>query len=430
MPRSRSRRHIETVIAALVAVAVGIIGLSTGAEQLLGPKFVALQRIVRAEKPVYLTQPPGPGSQIFVVEKDGGVRVLSNDRLQPRPFLDIRRSVKSSGKGDEQGLLSIAFPPDYADSGLFYVAYTDRRDALRVVEFSRSAEDPLVADRRSARLVIRIPQPTTKHHGGLLLFGPDGHLYVGTGDGGPSGDPRRVAQSKRMLLGKILRIDPRRGERPPRRRVKNGRKPIRPKPAPYTVPKDNPFVGRPGRDEIWAYGFRNPWRFSFDPPTGTIAIGDVGNDRYEEIDLLPAAKARGANFGWSAYEGFAPFNGGVPRARTVLPTVAYPHGPGCAVTGGYIVRDSRLERIRGREIAGRYLFGDYCSGKLYAFRPRPGGRPGKQRSFRFKVPYLTSFGRDNQGRIYVLTEKSVSRRGKPTPGSVYRLDPRRKEVSE
>jgi hypothetical protein len=282
--------------------------------------------------------------------------------------------------------------------------------------------------------VLRIPQPTTKHHGGLLLFGPDGHLYIGSGDGGPSGDPNRVGQNRQTLLAKILRIDPRPGplKRVPQPKGKTGKKPKRPryKRAPYTVPKDNPFVRRPGRDEIWSYGLRNPWRFSFDRPTGTIAIGDVGNDRYEEIDYLPAAQARGANFGWSAYEGFAPLNGGIPRSRTVLPAIAYPHGPGCAVVGGYVVRDRRLTRIRGREIYGRYLFGDYCSGKLYAFFPRPGRKPGKLRSFRFRLPFLTSFAEDNDGRIYLLTEKTVSRRGKPTPGVLYRLDPGRKTVSD
>jgi glucose/arabinose dehydrogenase len=428
MSLAPSRRQIETLAAAVVAVAAGIVGLSSGGERLLGPKFVALERVARLEKPVYLTQPPGPGSQLYVVQKTGRVRILNNDRLQPRAFLDIRRRVESRGKGDEQGMLSIAFPPDYPDSGLFYVAYTDRSDGLRVVEFRRSAADPLLADPGSARTVLRIPQPTPKHHGGLLLFGPDGYLYIGSGDGGPSGDPDDVAQSKRTLRGKILRIDPRQGERP-RPRTRKGRR-VQPKPAPYTVPKENPFVGRPGRDEIWAYGFRNPWRFAFDRPTGTIAIADVGNNRYEEVNYLRIAKSRGANFGWSAYEGFAPFRGDVKRDRTVLPAIAYPHGPGCAVTGGYVVRDPRLSRIQGRELVGRYLFGDFCSGRLFAFRPRPGRRASKPRSFRFKVPFLTSFGQDNQGRIYLLTEKSLSRRGKPTPGAIHRLVPRRKEISD
>ena len=194
---------------------------------------------------------------------------------------------------------------------------------------------------------------------------------------------------------------------------------------PYTIPPDNPFVGRPGRDEIWAYGLRNPRRFSFDRRTKTIAIGDVGNDRYEEIDYLSIAKSRGANFGWPAYEGFAAFRGGIPRSATVLPVLAYPHHPGCAVTGGYLVRDPRLARIRGREIVGDYMFADYCTGKLYGFRPRLGRRAGKQRSFRFNIRYLSSLGEDNAGHIYVLTERGVKQGSK---GSIYRLVPFRKEI--
>ena len=429
----KSRRRIETVVAALVAVAVGIVGLASEGARSFGPKFIAVERIARLKKPVYLTQPPGPGSQLYVVQREGEVSVISNDRLLRRPFLSIRHSVKSNGKGDEQGLLSIAFPPDYRSSGLFYVAYTDHRDALRVVEYRRSADDPLLADRHSARLVLRIPEPTTKHHGGLLLFGPDGHMYVGSGDGGPSGDPDNVGQNKRVLLGKLLRIDPERAPpKPPTARQRKAakakhRKPPRAKGAPYTVPKDNPFVHRSGRDEIWAYGLRNPWRFSFDHPTRSITIGDVGNDRFEEVDFLPLAKSRGANFGWSAYEGFAPLKGGVPRNRTIRPAIAYPHSKGCAVTGGFVVRDPRLAHIRGRELEGRYIYGDYCSGKLFAFRVHRNGHAGRRRSFRFKFPYLTSFGEDNEGRIYVMTEKGVSRRGKPTIGSVYRFVPRRKD---
>jgi hypothetical protein len=277
-----------------------------------------------------------------------------------------------------------------------------------VDEYRRSAGDPLVADPSSRRPILRIQEPTEAHHGGLIAFGPDGYLYLGAGDGGPAGDPAGNAQNLSLLLGKIVRIDP----------TPSGG-------AAYTIPPDNPFVGRPGRDEIWAYGLRNPRRFSFDRRTKTIAIGDVGNNRYEEIDYLPIASSRGANFGWPAYEGFAVFRGGIPRSATVLPALAYPHHPGCAVTGGYVVRDPRLARIRGREIVGDYMFADYCTGKLYGFRPRLGRRPGKQRSFRFGIRYLSSLGIDNAGRIYVLTERGPTKRSK---GSVYRLVSVRKEI--
>jgi hypothetical protein len=407
-----SRRQIETTIAALVAIVTAIVGLGLRDDERLGPKFLALERVGRFEQPTFLAQPPGRDAPLFVTERQGRIEVLPGGGPEKRLFLDLRRSVKTSGKGGEQGLLSMAFAPDYVESGLFYVAYIDRRDALRVVEFRREEEDPLRAERRSARLVLRIPEPTTKHHGGLVLFGPDRYLYVGSGDGGPSGDPDNVAQNKRSLLGKILRIDPRAVRRHP-----------------YTIPRDNPLVGRPGRDEIFAYGFRNPWRFSFDRATGALAIGDVGDQRFEEIDYLPARKASGANFGWSAFEGFAPLTKSVPRNRTVLPVLAYPHGPGCAVTGGYVVRDPALSRIAGREIVGRYLFGDYCTGRLFGFRPRPNRRAGKERSFRFRVPYLTSFAEDRAGRIYILSQFGVGPDDQLTPGSVYRLVPRRKGVS-
>ena len=348
-----------------------------------------------------------------MVERRGRVRVLVNGVVQAEPFVDFRREVKHSGKGGEQGLLSIAFPPDYAASGRFYLAYTDHRDALRVVELRRSPANPLLARRKSARLVLRIPQPTTKHHGGLLAFGPDKNLYIGVGDGGPSGDPRDVAQRKGVLLGKLLRIDPRPGPARPRKRG-------RPRRAPYTVPSDNPLVGRPGRNEIFAYGLRNPWRFSFDrSATGDrLTLADVGNDRFEEINILPLSKARGANFGWSHFEGWARFKPGLKRRRTVVPLYRYPttrHS--CSVVGGYVVRDPRLSRIKGREILGRYLYGDFCSRRLFAFRPRP-RRAGQRRSFRFEIPGVTSFAQDRSGRIYVLTYN----------GPVYRIDPARKRV--
>jgi len=408
MRTTLSRRRIETFIAALVAIAAAVVGITVQEGRTLGPKFVTLQRIAQLREPVYLTQPPGQNSRLYVVQKRGAVRIVANDHLLARPFLDIHRLVKHNGPGGDPGMAAVAFPPDYGRTGHFYVSYNNRRDNLQVDEFSRSADNPLVADPNSRRSVLSIPEPTQAHHGGLIVFGPDGYLYLGAGDGGPAGDPAENAQNLNLLLGKLLRIDP---------TPSDG--------APYTIPPDNPFVGRPGRDEIWAYGLRNPRRFSFDRRTKTIAIGDVGNDRYEEIDYLPIAKSRGANFGWPAFEGFAPFKGGVPRSSTVLPALAYPHHPGCAVNGGYVVRDPRLAQIRGREIVGDYMFADYCTGKLYGFRPRLGRRAGKQRSFRFNIRYLSSLGEDNAGHIYVLTERGIKQGSK---GSVYRLVPFRKEI--
>jgi len=405
---SPSRRRIETVVAALVAIAAATVGIAVQEGRTLGPKFVTLERVAALREPVYLTQPPGQNARLYVVQKHGAVRIIDDDRLLARSFLDIHRLVDSSGPGANPGMAAIAFAPDYGRTGRFYVSYNDRRDGLQVDEFRRSAEDPLVADPRSRRPILHIPEPTEAHHGGLIVFGPDGYLWMGTGDGGPAGDPAGNAQNLELLLGKLLRVDP----------TPSGRKP-------YTIPPDNPFVGGPGRDEIWAYGLRNPRRFSFDRPTRAIAIGDVGNDRYEEIDYLPITRSRGANFGWPPYEGFAAFRGGIPKRDTVLPALAYPHQPGCAVTGGYVVRDRRLARIRGREIVGDYLFADYCTGKLYGFRPRLGRRPGKQRSFRFGIRYLSSLGEDNARHIYVLTERGLKRGSK---GSVYRLAPLRKEI--
>jgi hypothetical protein len=408
MPRV-NRRRIETVVAALVAVGAGIVGIANReAARALGPKFVTVERIARLKNPVYLTQPSGPGGQLYVAQAEGKVRVISSDRVLRRPFLSIGDQVNSRGVRGEPGMASIAFSPDYQRTGLFYVSYTDRSNALVVAQYQRSAGDPLVADPRSGRTVLRIPEPTKAHHGGLLAFGPDGHLYVATGDGGPARDPQGAAQNVDLLRGKILRIDP--------------------TSAGYSIPADNPFVGKPGRDEIWSYGLRNPRGLSFDRTTRNIAIADAGQDRFEEINYLPIARSRGANFGWSAFEAFARFNGGIARHDTVLPLIAYRHRPGCLVAGGYLVRDPHLARIRGREIFGDYVFGDYCTGKLYGFRPRAARRAGKQRSFRLGTRYVTSIGQDNSKRIYLLTLRGPPRKDKPTLGSVYRLVPHRDPV--
>jgi glucose/arabinose dehydrogenase len=394
-----SRRTAETVVAAALATAAVWISIVRGGGENVGPKHLALQKVGRFREPVYVTQPPHEDDQLFVVGRLGTVWALKDGHRAPHPFLDIRNRVRALRA--EQGLFSIAFAPDYSSSGLFYAAYTNRANDVKVVQFKRSAHSELTADPASARVILTVREPTQKHHGGLLLFGPDHHLYIGSGDGGPSFDPNNAAQDKSVLLGKILRIDP----------TAEGKKK-------YTVPRDNPFVGRPGRDEIYAYGLRNPWRYSFDRATGAMTIGDVGQDRFEEIDIVPAGKAKGANFGWSAYEGFGKLNGGVPRRKTVLPTLAYPHGPGCAITGGYVVRDPRLARIKGRELVGRYLFGDYCTGKLSSVRPGlgKGAGGGRDHPIGLKVPELTSFGEDRAGHIYAVSQE----------GPVYRIAATRK----
>jgi hypothetical protein len=328
-----------------------------------------------------------------VVQAGGEIRLIDDDRLLGRPFLDIRPLVKARGVRSSPGMPSLAFPPDYPRTGLFYVTYTDHRDRLVLARYNRSAADPLVADPASADVLLRIPEPTPAHHGGLLAFGPDGHLYLATGDGGPAKSPPGNAQNGQLLVGKVVRIDP-----------------------------------ASEAHEIWATGLRNPRGLSFDRNSDTVAIADTGDNRYEEINYLPTRRLHGANFGWPAFEAFAPLLGGVPRHDTVLPAIAYRHRPGCAVAGGYVVRDGHLARIRGREIFGDYVFGDYCTGKLYGFRPRAGHRAGKQRSFDFGTRYLYAIGRDDSGRIYLLTVRGPNRKGKATLGSVYRLVPHRNEL--
>jgi Glucose / Sorbosone dehydrogenase len=405
-----TRRRIETVVAALVAIGAAIVGIATKEQNVLGPKYVGLDRLARLKNPSFLAQPPGPGSDLFVAQKGGVVRVIAGDRLLRQPFLDIANRVKARGLRGEPGMTSIAFAPDYRRSGVFYVSYTDHQDALVIASYRRSAGDPRLADPASGQTVLRIPEPTVAHHAGLLAFGPDGHLYIATGDGEAAGGAGGAAQDLHLLRGKILRIDPMAGG--------------------YSVPPGNPFAfaDERGRREIWASGLRNPRGISFDRVTGTIAIADAGERRFEEINYLPLAKSRGANFGWPAFEAFAPFHGGLRRRDTVLPAIAYRHGPGCAVAGGYVLRDPHLAKIRGREIFGDYVFGDYCTGRIYGFRPRANRGIGKQRSFRFGTRYLISIGEDNSRRIYVLTERGPTHKGKPSLGSVYRLVPQRKEV--
>jgi glucose/arabinose dehydrogenase len=412
MMRVGALRHVAVAaVAATAALALAACGGSDGGETAAAPSpptpsrakappavgegrgDIALTKLGEFASPLYVTQPPG-GGDLFVVEKGGTIRVLHNGAVEPQPFLDISERV--SGEL-EQGLLSMAFAPDYESSGRFYVDYTDRAGDSRIVEYRRSTDNPLRADPSTARQVLFQDQPFPNHNGGLLLFGPDGKLYIGFGDGGSEGDPERNGQDLGTLLGKILRINPRPG---------GGR--------PYTVPADNPFAGKAGaRPEIFIYGVRNPWRFSFDRAKGALTIGDVGQDTQEEIDYLPAGRAAGQNLGWSAFEGTHPFNRDqMPAVKDGWwsPALFYGRDEGCSVTGGYVVRDRNL-----RSLYGRYLYGDYCAGQLRSFIPAPHAETGRDdRELGLQVPELSSFGEDSAGRIYVTS----------LAGPVYRLDPK------
>jgi glucose/arabinose dehydrogenase len=352
---------------------------------------VRLRKVADFADPLYVASPPGDRARQFVVEQGGRVMVVRNGRKLRTPFLDIRGQVTAGG---EQGLLSIAFPPDYADSGLFYVYFTDQAGDQRIVEYRRRNTDR--ADPGSARLVLRMADSESNHNGGLLLFGPDGLMYVGTGDGGGGGDRhgrRGNAQNLGSLLGKILRIDPRAG---------GGR--------PYQVPSDNPFVGRSGaRPEVYAYGLRNPWRFSFDRRTGDLTIGDVGQNAWEEINFVRNGAGAGANFGWRPFEGRSRYAPGEPAPGHIRPVIVRSHNAGnCSITGGVVVRDRALTGLRSR-----YLFGDFCRGRVESARLSTGRARGVRRTS-LNVDSLSSFGEDAQGRVYVVS----------LAGPVYRIVPR------
>jgi glucose/arabinose dehydrogenase len=365
----------------------GSTGSTTDQERAeLAARGVRLKRIGDFESPLYVTAPPGDRRRVFVVEQGGRIQLLLGGKRVRQPFLDLSGDVTAGG---EQGLLSVAFGPDYSRSGRLYVNFTDRNGDTRVQEFTRSGDDPNRADRASRRNVLFVDQPYDNHNGGLNLFGPDGLLYIGLGDGGAGGDPENRAQNLDSLLGKILRIDPRR----------SGSKP-------YRSPLSNPFVGKGGRNEIYAYGLRNPWRFSFDRRTGDLYIGDVGQNRFEEVDFARRGSARGKNYGWSCFEGRARYDSSRNCPNSVGPVLTYPlSGGNCAVAGGVVVRDLALHQL-----AGRYVYGDTCGGQVRSFRIRNGRATG-DRSLRVRVSNLSSFGEDASGRVYLTS----------LDGPVYRL---------
>jgi glucose/arabinose dehydrogenase len=326
---------------------------------------VRLEKLGDFEQPVYLTQPPG-GDDLYVVEQEGTVRIFRDRQVLDTPALDIQDEVTAGG---EQGLLSVAFPPDFQASQVAYAYYTGNDQDQYVVEFTVAGDGSF--DRDSERQILHMDDFASNHNGGLLLFGPDEQLYIGTGDGGIADDPERNGQDRNSLLGKILRMDPGQGSRP----------------------------------EICNYGLRNPWRFSFDRATGALLIGDVGQNTQEEIDFVPAERICGNNFGWSAFEGTHRLNEDQTAPNAVAPILTYGRDEGCSVTGGYVVRDRSLPAL-----FGRYVYGDYCAGEVRSFEPAT-PRARDDRSLGLDVPGLSSFGEDNQGHIYATSLE----------GPVYRL---------
>ena len=338
--------------------------------------------------PVHLTA-PADDPRLFIVEKTGAIRIVEGASVLAEPFLDVSGLVSNA---NEQGLLSVAFHPDYASNGRFFVDYTDDAGDTRVVEY-RVSGDPNRADPAPVRTVLAVEQPFRNHNGGLVVFGPDGMLYVGLGDGGSAGDPEENGQNQGTLLGSILRLDVDGGE-------------------PYAIPPDNPFVDRPGaRAEIWAYGLRNPWRFAFDRGSGEIYIADVGQNAIEEVNVSGGG-GRGLNYGWNTMEGTRCFDppSGCDTAGLTPPVAEYGHDDGCSVTGGHVYAGSALPDLRGI-----YFYSDFCGGFVRGFRFAGGQATDHRRWPEIEPPEssVTSFGEDAAGELYILTAE----------GGVYQIVP-------
>jgi glucose/arabinose dehydrogenase len=364
-------RYIVLLITCLAAAAIGCGGggdaagkTETAARQIPlqgspAAKRVSLRQIGTFASPTYLTAPNGDRRRLFVLEQAGTIRVVRDGKTLATPFLDLRSDVSSGG---ERGLLGMAFAPDYAKSGLFYVHFTGLDGDIHIQEFRRATADR--ANRGSRRELLRVEHSAfSNHNGGQLSFGPDGHLYDGIGDGGSEGDPYRTAQNPKLLVGKILRFDAARK-----------------------------------KAQIFALGLRNPWRFSFDRANGDMTIADVGQDKYEEVDFVKWRNAAGRNYGWSVFEGRHVYHGGPTPPNYVPPVLEHSHSEGwCSITGGYIVRDRSLTSLYGR-----YVYGDYCNPALWSAKLAPGRATGN-RPIGLRVPALSSFGEDGRGRVYAVS---------------------------
>ena len=352
---------------------------------------IALQRVVGG-----LSSPLGivsaGDSRLFIVQQRGTIVIWDGTRVLPTPFLNVQNLIST---GSERGLLGLAFHPHYASNGIFFVYYTAPNGDVTIARYSVSASDPNQANPASGSVILTIPhQQFANHNGGQLQFGPDGYLYAGVGDGGSAGNPTNSAQDLTQLLGKLLRIDV---DQPP-----------------YAIPSTNPFVNRAGaRGEIWAYGLRNPWRFSFDRATSDLWIADVGQDKYEEVDLQPATSSGGENYGWRLMEGLHCYNPSTncQSPGLTMPILEYSHSAGCSITGGYRYRGARFPRLRGF-----YFYGDYCSGTIWG--ASQAGDGWTTRVMLSTSMAISTFGEDANGELYVadITGNAIYQIVDPSPG--------------
>lgn len=394
-------RALRLPLALLLALAIGVVARpaqpSADAAGVQSGPAAIFPRLVASglTHPVAITNAHDGSGRMFITEQSGRVRVYDGSQILPTPFIDLSSLISYSSNG-ERGLLSVAFHPNYTANGYFYVYYTRKSDgAIIVARYHTPAATPNQADPASATPVLEIAHPETNHNGGQLQFGPDGYLYIGTGDGGGGGDEHGAignAQDLHVLLGKLLRID-----------VDGA--------APYSIPLSNPFVGQAGaRGEIWAYGLRNPWRFSFDRATGDLFIGDVGQNAVEEVDFQAAGSSGGQNYGWRCKEGNQSYNmstSNCASATFTAPILVYNHASGCyAVTGGYRYRGARYPQL-----AGAYFYGDYCTGQIWGARFNGGWTAGSPTA---TTASISAFGEDESGELYFSDLGS---------GSIYQIAP-------
>jgi glucose/arabinose dehydrogenase len=376
----------------LLSAAIILVFTYPAAAQVDTTKFQWVEVANGFDRPLLVTHAGDGTGRLFVLEQTGFVWVMQDGAVSDLPFLDISGLLSDDvfrGGYSERGLLGLAFHPDYENNGTFFIDYTDTNGHSVIARYKVSADNPNVADPASATTILTQQQPFENHNGGHLSFGPDGYLYIAFGDGGSQGDPQGNGQNINTFLGKILRIDVNAD--------------------PYAVPDTNPFVGQAdAKPEVWAYGLRNPWRFTFDRKMGDMYVADVGGDNFEEVSFQPADSEGGINYGWSAWEGNERHNEVQPNGDVVPPVTTYSHKDGCSITGGYVYRGANLP-----ELDGIYFYGDYCNGRIWTLERNGAGQwtsaltgwqPG-----RFVI---SSFGEDESGELYVADYK----------GAIYRLE--------